>query len=223
MKKGWILLTIAAAFIALGFMPGNANAGAVTGVVIDAEGAVVPGAMVTLRGLDRVRGERPFHAQMETGENGTFGFREVPQGHYMIQAGSRELGAARQEIGVREDAVVRVELQLIGRRGGNGGERPEPEYGSVAGMIVDVDGAGIANAVVMLVPVRERGERGRRAPRARGCRVQTDEQGAFEFAQVPVGNYTIMAGARGYTRASDEIEVVADQATRVRLMLEIRE
>ena len=221
MKKGWILLTLMAAVIALGFTTTDAMAqGAVAGVVIDADGAVVPGAMVVLRGLDRVRGERPYQERMETGEDGTFGFRAVPQGRYMIQAGARELGSVREQIGVRNDQVVRIELQLRGRRGGGDQER---EYGSVAGFVVDADGEGIANAVVMLVPVREREERGRRAPRARGCRVRTDEDGAFEFARVPVGNYIIMAGARGYLRARDEIEVAVDQETNVRLVLEGRE
>lgn len=221
MKKGWILLTLMAAVIALGFTTNDALAeGAVAGVVIDADGAAVPGAMVVLRGLDRVRGERPYMERMETGEDGAFGFRAVPQGHYLIHAGARELGSVRQEIGVRDDQVVRLELQLRGQRGGGDQEQ---EFGSVAGSVVDADGAGIADAVVMLVPMRDREERGRRAPRARGCRVQTNEDGTFEFEQVLVGNYTIMAGARGYLRARDEIEVAVDEVTRVRLMLEGRE
>ena len=217
MKKGWLLLTLVAAFIAFGFIGNEAMAqGAVAGTVIDADGNPVEGAIVTIVSAVRQRGERPFHERFVTGENGVFGWRNVPAGRYFIHAAARRLGNVRDLIGVRDDEVTRVPLQLQGR-GNRGGDDEEREFGSVVGQVINADGDPVEGAVVMLVPEGRRGNR--RNPRHRGIRVRTNEEGIFEFERVPVGNYVIMAAARGEGRARDQIEVLADQATRVRIQL----
>ncbi len=218
MKKGWILLTAMAAFIALGFVPAKVHAqGSVAGVVVDADGEAVEGAVVVIHSMERGRWHRPFHARAETNEEGVFGFRQVPQGRYMIRAMARELGMAREMIGVRDGQVTRVRLELQGRHGG-GGEQPDRETGSVVGQVINADGDAVANAVVVLIPqMRHRHGRGHHRPR--GIRTRTNEEGIFEFEEVPVGNYIIGAWARGEGRARDRIEVLADQVTRIRLEL----
>ncbi len=211
MKKGFFLLALAAALVALGFGSQEALAeGAVTGVVIDADGEPVAGAHVMLMAAERQRGERHFRVRGETNENGVFGFRQVPEGRYMIVAMAREVGAAREMIGVRDDEVTRVQLQLQGR------EREEPGRGTVGGTVIDPDGEPVVGAWVALVPVQRNQRRGFRA---RGHRIQTDRSGVFVFENVPEGEYVVMAWARGIGRARDRVEVIADQAVRVQLQL----
>jgi len=214
LKKTWMLLFAISALVAFGFTGQQAIAqGAVGGVVLNADGERVEGAVVMIHSAERVRGQRPFHARMVTGEDGAFGWRQVPAGRYILQAGAREVGMAREMVGVRNDQVVRVRLVLQGRRGD---DREERQFGSVAGRVVNADGEPIANAVVTIAVPRE----GRRGLRHRGIRARTNERGIFEFERVPAGNAAIMAVARGYRRAAQRIEVIADEAIRVQLELE---
>jgi len=218
MKKTLFLLTVIAAFVALGFTAQNAYAqGAVTGVVVNADGDAVEGAVVTIQSAVRVRGERPFRARFVTEENGVFGWRQVPEGRYRITAAARQLGGVREMIGVRDGQVTRVELQLQGR---GERERPEIEFGSVVGQVVNADGEPVEGAIVT-VAVRVQVE-GRRGVRRVGLRTRTNERGVFEFERVPAGNAVIRAVARRVGRAAERIEVVADEVTRVRLELQGR-
>jgi len=217
MKKTWMLLFAITALVAFGFTGQQAFAqGAVAGTVFNAEGEAVAGAVVVIHSAERVRGERPFHARFITEENGTFGFRGVPAGRYIVQAAARGLGVVREEVGVRGDQLVRVRLVLQGRRGD---DRQEREFGSVAGRVLNADGEPIANAVVTIAVPRV----DRRGMRARGIRTRTNERGVFEFERVPAGNAGIMAVARGYNRAAQRIEVVADEGIRVQLELTARD
>lgn len=214
MKRNIFLIT-ALALIAFGFVAQDAYAdGAVAGVVIDAEGEPVAGAMVTIMAAERVRGERPFRARFETGDNGTFGWREVPAGRYYIHAGAREVGVAREIIGVRDRRVTRLELQLADPREGREGrgENGEIEFGSVVGQVVNADGEPIADAVVTISM--------RIGRRMRPLRMITNERGIFEFERVPAGNGAIMAGVRRVGRVVERIEVVAGEETRLRLVIE---
>jgi len=217
MKTKIFILGLLAAVLALGFGANDALAnGAITGAVIDADGEPVAGAIVSIKGQARRRGERPFRVRLETNEDGTFGVRDVPAGRYGVTAGARELGMARARVAVQDNEVSNVELQLRGRRGGRGGddeERPDP--GTVVGQVTNADGEPVAGAMVALRSVDRR-------HRGRGFRTRTNEQGMFSFEAVPSGNYRIMAGSRGVGRARGEVEVIAGEESEINLVLQGR-
>lgn len=221
MKKGTIILAILLAIIAFGFSGMNVvhAQGAVVVTVLDADGGPVAGAIVTIQGLDRERGVRPYMQRGETDDNGVIGWRQVPVGRYAVGAVARELGGAREMIGVRNEQVVRVDLTLQGR-GGRGGGDEERGVGSIIGIVTDPDGEAVAGAEVMLMRVINRGERGRQV---RNIRIRTDREGLFSFENIPAGDYVIAARARGVGAVRQAIEVVANEATRVRLQLQGRE
>ena len=69
MKTKIFILGLLAAVLALGFGANDALAnGAITGAVIDADGEPVAGAIVSIKGQARRRGERPFRVRLETNE-----------------------------------------------------------------------------------------------------------------------------------------------------------
>jgi len=213
MKKAFGLLAVVAALLALGLTAQPASAvGVIGGVVIDADEAPVAGAMVMVQGVAHRRGQRPFMARAESGEDGTFRFEEVPAGTYVVGAMSRELGGARAEAVLEDGGAVRVRLQLQGHRGGgNGGGDENVQLGSLIGTVHDAEGNAVEGARVMISPARlvERG-RGRQA---RHLTVQTDANGAFSFPEVPAGNWVLMVTKRDVGAARGRVEIAADQQT----------
>lgn len=219
MKKGWLVMGLMAAVIAFGFNSTPAFAvGGVAGIVTDADGNPVANAQVMIQSAERVRerGQRPYMNRFQTGENGEFGWRDVPAGQYFVQASARAVGAARAQIEVVDDHVTRCPLQLQGRNPGGGGE--ERAVGGLQGVVVNADGEGVAGAMVMLIPT----DRGNRM-RARGLHLRTDENGAFGWERLPAGNYRIVAGARQVGRARAEVAIAAGQVTEIRLVLQMPE
>ncbi|MBM3327361.1 MAG: carboxypeptidase regulatory-like domain-containing protein [Calditrichaeota bacterium] len=216
MKKLLTLLAIAAAVAGLGFnAPALAN-GWVTGAVLDADGNGVAGAQVGIQGVDRVRGQRPYMARAESGENGAFGFRDVPAGRYIVTAMTRELGCGRAEAVVEDNAGVEVTIRLQGRRGGGGGgEEPELEFGSISGTVTFND-EPVEAARVVAAPVRLNHRRG--FVRAR-LTTDTDGNGAYSFADVPVGNWVVMAMKREVGMGRGRAEVIVDENTEVNITL----
>lgn len=87
--------------------------------------------------------------------------------------------------------------------------------GSVAGSVVDADGAGVAGAHVELMGMG--GGHGQRPFRANA---ETDENGAFAFGEVPAGQYVASAGAREMGMAHARLEVADGQETEVVLELQ---
>jgi len=210
MKKGSILLAALVALMALGFTSMNAAyaEGTVEGAVIDQEGEAVAGAHVMIVAAVRERGEHPFHARTESGEDGSFGFADVPAGEYFVVAGMRDAGRDRERIEVQDNQVTNVELQLQVR------EREEIETGSVSGVVIDADGEPVEGARVV-IPLRAN----RHMRRHIRLNTQTDANGVFAFENVPVGNHRIVAFARRVGGAREMIEVAADQNTEVELQL----
>lgn len=222
MKKHLPVLMALAALLALGFQVHDAQAvGAVAGRVIDADGNAVAGAQVSLMGMMMHRGERPYHAQTVSSDDGTFGFRAVPAGQYVVAAMTRELGGARAQIRVADDQVTQVELQLQGRGGGGGGGGGggEVQVGTVTGTVLDREGNAVEGARVMAAPLVMRRGEGHRQMHPFFAR--TDADGHFTFENVPVGQWMIIAGARGLGMDRERADVVADQVTEVELQLQI--
>ena len=178
--------------------------GGVAGSVANEDGEAVPEARVVLS----ARGQRALQAQ--TDENGMFNFEEVPVGEWVIQVAGRGYLPFREDIEVAVDQPVELEivLEVAGGRGGDDDE--EVEFGSVSGSVTNEDGEVVAEARVML---NSRG--------LRPLQSQTDENGAFNFDEVPVGEWTIQIAGRGYLPFREDIEVAVDQVVELEVVLEV--
>lgn len=97
-----------------------ATAGTVTGIVTDSEGAVVEGAVVSVRvDRDLCPGGQAFRTL--TAADGSFTIEEVPEGLWPVHAGKRQVGRVDGEVDVPAEGVVTVNLQLPGCDGDGGG------------------------------------------------------------------------------------------------------
>jgi hypothetical protein len=218
MKKAVVLLTILAAFLAVGFTSSPVQAGSIVGVVVDADDAGVAGAVVMVQGIQHRRGQRPFMARAESGEDGSFAFADVPDGRYVVTAMVRELGGARAEAAVVDGGEAAVRLVLQGRRGGgNGGGGEERPMGSLSGTVVDADGNAVGGAQVMLMPARLVNHRGQ--GRVGRIVAETDENGAFAVEELPAGQWVATARMRGVGAGRSRVEVVAEQNAEVEITL----
>lgn len=222
MKKTVMFVLLAAALVGLGFTPQSAMAvGSVSGTVIDAEGNAVAGAVVMVQGIQHRRGQRPFMSRSETDDNGAFSVGEIPAGRYVVAAMARELGGARAEAEIVDDANTEVNLQLRGVREGRGGHGEDEEVatGSLTGTVLDADGNVVADARVVLVPARM----AQRGHRVRPIQLLTDVNGDFGVEAIPAGVWVVTAAKRGVGMARDRITIEADGALDVTLTLQMRE
>ena len=86
--------------------------------------------------------------------------------------------------------------------------------GSIAGVVIDQEGAQVAGAhVVISSAVRERGVR------PYHDRAETGEDGTFNFIDVPAGSYLINAGFMDVGRVREQIEVQDGQELNIQLQL----
>jgi len=210
MKKMLAALLAVTALCAFGINSASA-AGAIHGVVVNAaDDSPVAGAIVKVEGMQMERGHRPFMAKLESGEDGSFSVDEVPAGKYMIGAMAREIGVGMAKVEVADEAVdVTVKI-------GNPG-KPDMQFGSLTGKVVDSDGNAVAGAKVMIIC---KGERGRNARHFKTLVTKTDDNGAFSFDKLPVGNFMIGAVARGVGAARDKVEIKADEQAEITLTLQ---
>ena len=87
--------------------------------------------------------------------------------------------------------------------------------GSVAGTVIDAEGAAVAGAMVNIHGMGGFG----RGQRPFMERAETDENGAFGFEEVPEGDYTVTAMARELGMAHARIEVADGEETAVELQM----
>jgi len=219
MKKVFGIVAILAAVLALGFTAQQVQAQVtVHGVVSDADGAPVAGALVAITGMGHERGQRPFMGRAQTGDDGAYSFANVPDGRYLVTAMTRALGGARGQADVA-GADVELNLTVQGRGGngggGNGGGNGGGEVvvGGMTGHVIDVDGAAVAEARVVVSPVRLANRRGHmRMPR---LNTQTDADGNYAFAELPVGNWVVMVMKRGVGAGRARVEVAVGDPVQV--------
>jgi len=223
MKKTIGLLAIAAVLMAFGFAQPAQAVGTIGGVVLDADGAAVANAQVVVQGVEHRRGQRPYMARANSGEDGSFTFNDVPAGRYIVMAMTRELGGARAETRLEDGGAVRLELVLQGHRGGGGGNEggEEVQYGSLTGVVLDADGNPVEGARVALAPARLVARRGMR--NVRHLNATTDANGAFTIDRLPVGVWVVMAMKREVGAARDRVEIAVDQQAEIELTLRRRQ
>ena len=91
---------------------GQVDEGAITGVIQDPTGAVIPGAVVTL-----VNTDQGLSLQAKAGDNGSFTFSPVRIGHYKLTASAAGFSTTTQEnitVAVGENVQVNISLQTGG-------------------------------------------------------------------------------------------------------------
>lgn len=167
--------------------------GAVAGVV-GAEGGTVQGATVKL-----MRGDTEV-ATTTTNAEGGFGFRQVPQGRYVVVAFKEGVGRGREAAPVRAGEVTHVRIRLI---------NPQINPGSIRAHVGnDVDGPITEAAVVLM-------QNG--AAVARGS---TNNRGVVEFGNLRPGEYTLVAHKDGFTEGRSVVVVRSGAAVETRIVIE---
>lgn len=86
------------------------HAGTIVGTVTDMRGHAVAGAPVLLHG--QTAGGHPYHARTVSGRDGSFGFHEVPAGHYVVASRVEGIGSGAERVALRPGQTVRVHLVL---------------------------------------------------------------------------------------------------------------
>jgi hypothetical protein len=85
------------------------------------------------------------------------------------------------------------------------------DVGSVSGTVKDGSGDPVGGAIVLLHALP--GEQTSELPEGATFGAITDENGAFDLAGVPVGDYVLVAGKRRVGTANENITVTKDQTT----------
>lgn len=207
-----LFLAFCAALLALGLYAPAACGWTISGVVVDADGAVVEGARVVLLGIDGCpHGQGDFQAETNTDAEGRFGFHDIATGCYDIHAMADGLGAVQHRLGLVQRDVNHLQLQLPGRQG-----EDEREEWVVGGVVVNAQGHPIGGAEVTLLGLRgcPHGAEGFRSV------THTDADGRFTFHNVPTGCYEILVAADGYRGATVRLGLVDHDRGDIRIQLQ---
>lgn len=84
--------------------------------------------------------------------------------------------------------------------------------GALRGQVTDPSGAAIANADVVLTPA---------AASSTPIKGKSNDQGQFEFSQLPTGQYILNVSAPGFTLYENDNVVIASQALRLNIAMAI--
>ena len=101
------------------------------------------------------------------------------------------------------------------------------EGGKVTGKVLDKDGKGVAGAQVALRTPPEKGnapaaaapEDGKKKGQKPVAKTTTESDGAFTLADVPAGDYLLVANAKGQGMAREKVTVKAGETVDVKLTL----
>ena len=162
--------------------PTPAATGAITGGVVDAVSFTgIAGATVSTD---------PGGYSTLTGEDGSF-FLEVPAGSYTLIASATGYTPSPQTVTVEAGAATQAVFIL----------EPEtiPGGASVFGFVTDPDENEMEGVVVTIDGVNYSGE------------TWTDEDGFFQFENVPVGDYTLTFEFEGYQTQTQGISITEGQ------------
>jgi len=140
----------------------------------------------------------------------------VPVGVHPIGAGKFGYEPFHGEVEIVENEVTVFDIVL------EPFHQEDLVFGSVFGTVTDEAGETLPEAHVLLVPRGERGGNGwpHDPEGGRGQLVTfTDENGAYNFEEAPVGAYLARAAKRGFQPADQEIEVAEGEATEANFVL----
>jgi len=152
-------------------------------------------------------------------DGGGFAFDEVPIGDWVLTVGKFGFLPFESQVEINDGEVTEVNVILEV-------QDENVEYGSVSGIVLDVNEEPIELAHIMLMPEAEHeddhghhgghnGRHGWMEPLV----AFTDENGIFGFDQVPVGDYESRATKRGYENGDEGISVLVDEETEVNFIL----
>ncbi|HTF90848.1 MAG TPA: sigma-70 family RNA polymerase sigma factor [Planctomycetota bacterium] len=180
----------------------------VEGRVVDARGQPVGGASIQLS--ERYRSDRGY-AVLRSDAQGAFHLRCVGPDRY-LSAVKRGYAPSLQR-SVRGGPGERVKLEL----------RLDKVGGSLTGVVEDVDGAPIANALILAGterPAYVRTDSGSSDPEAAPQRAHSDEHGRFEIEALAPGLQPLQARAVGFSARETSVEVIEGLPGQCRVTLE---
>ena len=105
-KRWWTVLILAVACLTPG-LSAQTDTGRVTGSVVDASGALIPGAGITLSNVDTGVVQNAV-----AGTDGNFNFSAVPRGNYKVQATSAGFSTSAQTFKLEVSQVQQINFQL---------------------------------------------------------------------------------------------------------------
>ncbi|HUJ23899.1 MAG TPA: carboxypeptidase-like regulatory domain-containing protein, partial [Bryobacteraceae bacterium] len=107
LASGLVLCLLSVSGMCLPLAAQSINSGTVTGTIIDQSGAVVRGAVVSLR--NPISG---YQQSAVTDDSGAFRFNNVPQNPYQLTATASGFSTASQDVEVRSSIPLAVNLSL---------------------------------------------------------------------------------------------------------------
>jgi protocatechuate 3,4-dioxygenase beta subunit len=134
------------------------------GTVLDAQGKPVAKAAVSI-----THQERNWSSSASCDSSGKFALLGIPSGLYAVSANHQAQASPRESVDVGVDQRVEIVLRL--------------DDSSIAGIVVDSHGEGVAGVIVSARPVA--------SPRELGPYDTTDSQGRFDFGGLPPGEYEL--------------------------------
>jgi protocatechuate 3,4-dioxygenase beta subunit len=182
--------------------PAATDVGTVTGTVTDSDGNAVSGATVVLRTIPSDNGgvfQVAASFATTTDDSGAFTFNNIPAGGYVCLAGKHDVGFAHVDATVTANTTTTLSLPL------QTVQPPASEgTGNVTGTVSDSNGAAVGGATVLLV---QTGGDGDGATTQSPMKTLSDDNGAFSFANVPVGKYVVVAVKEDTGGAHVDVEV----------------
>jgi len=153
------------------------------------------GALVIVRRDDHVLRE------VRTNDDGWYEIGEIPSGEYVVLARARGFQAQDARVTVEAGSKARHDFLLT----------PAPPAGAVVGRVFGLTDDGRVPLAGALVVLRRDGHVLREA--------HTNDRGWYEFADVPPGEYGLLARAEGFRPEDARIEVLPGGETRQDFLL----
>jgi protocatechuate 3,4-dioxygenase beta subunit len=151
--------------------------GSLTGIVTDASGNPVAGAVV-----------RAGRQTALTDAQGKYTLTGVRAGSVAVEVSKRDFRTLEATASVSADATTTLNLSLVAK---SRDDRPVQGTGSLSGTVFNAAGQPMGGALVML----------------RGVRLTTDATGRFQFPNLRSGIYSLQVWADGFRHTHKRVEV----------------